>query len=62
MDLHRLRPLATVTSLHAGECTACGSPVKRSERAVHLYGELFHSDCAFYRPARKRGKTRAKPA
>jgi hypothetical protein len=32
-----------------GRCSACSQLVKSGEELVHLYGETFHRDCAFYR-------------
>jgi hypothetical protein len=51
MELHRLTPtsLSHAKIGHAGRCAACEQPVKQSETVVHIYGETFHHDCAFYR-------------
>jgi hypothetical protein len=57
MDLHRLTPtsLSQAKVNYAGRCSACERPVKHRDRIVHLYGEVFHHDCAFYRPIRDGG-------
>ena len=51
MELHRLTPasFSGVKTRHAGRCCECKRPVKHSETVVHLYGETFHHDRAFYR-------------
>ena len=58
MELQRLTPtpLGTVTSRYAGRCSACERPIKYRDSIVHLYGEAFHQDCAFYRPRRDGSK------
>jgi hypothetical protein len=50
MELHRLTPtsLAQAKRLYAGRCAACGKSLKHRDRSVHLYGEAFHHDCAFF--------------
>jgi hypothetical protein len=32
-----------------GRCAACEQPVVGHDSIVHLYGQTFHRDCAFYR-------------
>ena len=51
MELHRLTPssFSGVKTRYAGRCSECDRPVRHSETVVHLYGEIFHHDCAFYR-------------
>jgi hypothetical protein len=51
MELHRLTPASCsgVKARYAGRCCECHKPVRHSETVVHLYGETFHHDCAFYR-------------
>jgi hypothetical protein len=52
MQLHRLTPAsvaARATSRYVGRCAACERPVKNHDPIVHLYGQTFHRDCAFYR-------------
>jgi hypothetical protein len=29
-----------------GTCSTCQQDIKADHRAVHLHGELYHSDCA----------------
>jgi hypothetical protein len=48
--------LSEAKSRLAGRCAACGGPVHYTERVVHLYGEAFHHDCAFYTPLRNRDR------
>jgi hypothetical protein len=66
VNLHRLTPtsLLQAKTHYGGRCSACEKPVKHRDRVVHLYGELFHHDCAFYRPIGKgAGRTaRSRPA
>jgi hypothetical protein len=51
MELHRLKPteLSNPTRRYAGRCGACDRRIDYREEVVHLYGEAFHVDCAFYR-------------
>jgi hypothetical protein len=53
MELHRLTPtsLAKARVASWGRCAACEKALKRNDEVVHLYGEAFHHDCAFYRRA-----------
>jgi hypothetical protein len=64
MELHRLTPTSLhVKSRYAGRCGACERPIEYRERIVHLYGEAFHHDCAFYRTVRDGVRSaRARPA
>ena len=50
MKLHRLTPisLAKPRSPYIGRCAACEQPVMGHDSIVHLYGQTFHRDCAFY--------------
>ncbi len=54
MELHRLTPtsLSNAKSRYAGRCGACNARLEYQQQVVHLYGEAFHYDCAFYRQAR----------
>ena len=54
MELHRLKPaaLSNLTRGPGGRCGACDRRIDYQERVVHLYGEAFHFDCAFYRHGR----------
>jgi hypothetical protein len=51
MKLHRLTPTSLVKSMspYIGRCAACEQPMTGHEPIVHLYGQTFHRDCAFYR-------------
>ena len=62
MELHRLTPtsFSGVKARYAGRCFECERPVKHNETVVHLYGETFHHDCAFYRSSN--GAHRGAPA
>lgn len=53
MKLHLLTPasLEQATGRYAGRCAACEQPLEPSDRVVHMYGEKFHHQCAFYRDA-----------
>ena len=54
-SIHRLRPesLHAQASPHATRCAGCAKPIARGDRFIHLYGEVFHAECAFYM---RRGK------
>lgn len=54
MELHRLKPTSALnrTRRYAGRCGACDRRIDYHEQVVHLYGEAFHFDCAFYRQGR----------
>jgi len=41
-------------------CGACGNSIAAGQEAVFLYGDSFHGDCAFYRPANRRVRDRAR--
>ena len=53
MSLIRFRPssfsIAAVRK-DVGRCAACEKPVSGRDRSVRIYGDLFHSRCAFYEP------------
>jgi hypothetical protein len=58
MNLIRLRPSTmprAIGGARIGPCAACEKPIGGGSEYVHLYGEAFHRDCAFYR-SRGRGK------
>ena len=46
--LSSTRPQPLVVG-QTGSCAACDKPVAKKDRAVRLYGDLFHYDCAFHR-------------
>jgi hypothetical protein len=56
VDLQGLKPasLPNAKGEHRGRCSACEKPLKRHDEVVHLYGEAFHFECAFYRPIGQR--------
>ena len=68
MDLRRLTPASLPETRSrfsfSGRCAACEKTVNYRDPIVHLYGEAFHYDCAFYRPLRKGARQggRARPA
>jgi len=51
VNLHRLTPTSPMGAAkrYGGRCSACEKPLKGEDSVVHLYGEAFHYDCAFYR-------------
>ena len=51
MKLHLLKPasLEPASARYMGRCAACEQPLEPSDRIVHMYGEKFHHQCAFYR-------------
>ena len=52
MALFRIGALSVGDSPHGenSTCDACRKPIAADERAVRLYGDLVHRDCAFYQP------------
>jgi hypothetical protein len=52
MSLFRLNPTSHLpsTSVGPGRCAACSKRIGLADDAVWIYGEVFHRDCAFYRP------------
>jgi hypothetical protein len=56
MELHRLTPtsISNAKSRYAGRCAACDQRLGYQDQVVHLYGEAFHYDCAFYRQSHGR--------
>jgi hypothetical protein len=56
MALLRLSPMKipTARASRVGTCSACGEQIADRNTYVLLYGELFHRDCAFYRPRAQR--------
>jgi hypothetical protein len=48
----RLGPIAIHSAPASGQgrCAACEGLLSREERVVRIYGEVFHSQCAFYPP------------
>jgi hypothetical protein len=61
VNLHRLTPTSPLRAAkrYGGRCSACEKPLKGEDSVVHLYGEAFHYDCAFYRHS---GNGRRPPA
>jgi hypothetical protein len=58
MNLTRLRPAKMPTAIggvRLGHCPACDKQIDDRSEFVHLYGQTFHRDCAFYR-SRGHGK------
>ncbi len=60
MALSRLlsRPDPRSARTHVGRCALCGEPVRTGERFVRMFGEVFHSECAFYRGRSSDGRPR----
>ena len=58
VSLMRLRPLAapSVGGRLTSTCAACGKSATAKHRPVHMYGQVFHSACAY--PGGKRGEDR----
>ena len=49
MSVVRLRPLSVrPLGRSVGRCGACDKAVVGDDRAVRIYGSLFHQDCAYY--------------
>ncbi len=44
------RQAARLKDHRIGRCPDCGRPVHRCDRQVRLHGEVFHRECARYRP------------
>ena len=53
--------LPKAKSRSVGPCPPCERPVQDKRPTVHLYGQAFHHDCAFYRSLRKDAR-QARPA
>ena len=51
----RLGPVSTrwAPGRAQGRCAACDALISRKDRVVRMYGEVFHSECAFYTRSRR---------
>jgi len=64
VSAHRLTATSLAHPRSYGCCSACDKRLKPGDEIVHLYGEIFHYDCAFYRrftTARDRPSKPAEP-
>ena len=60
MAVLRLEPrfVPTTRAFSLGRCAACSERIARGGEVVHMYGETFHRDCAFYRSRQRTGDAR----
>ncbi len=56
MNLTRIgsNSIPSLPHSNGGRCVACAKPIRAKDRGVCLYGDLFHRECAFHTPRRKR--------